>query len=338
MSDVAKLAGVSTMTVSRVLNHHPRVTQETQQRVLHAIGRLQYKRNEVARSLRKQSSRQIGILVPNLSDSFFAECAHAIGLVAKQHSYSVVLSTTDDDAKVEHEEVRRMMQRNVDGLVVVPAMPLKSTPGLLDPDFQHLPIVALDRPIEGSNFDSVVVQNKRGARIGTDHLIALGHSQIACVSLERQMYTMRVRQQGYKEAMLAAGLKPEVILVGDSLAGSLAAIRAMLDGESPPTAIFCANNLVTRNVLHSLYRLGIKLPEQVALVGFDDFETADMLTPAITVVRQPLESLGRTAGELLFSRLTDDNETPAGRHIVLPLELIVRGSCGARAVVRAESK
>jgi LacI family transcriptional regulator len=329
MSDVARLAGVSTMTVSRVLNASPSVSESTRQRVTAAIKRLQYQRNEVARSLRERSSRQIGILVPNLRDSFFAECSHAIGLVAKQHSYSVVISTTDDDAKTEYEEVKRMMRRNVDGLIVIPATPAKGVPGLLDPEFRRLPVVALDRPIKGGSFDSIVVQNRLGARMGTEHLIGCGHKRIACVVLNHSMYTMHMRDQGYRDAMLAAGLQPNSVVMGESRKDSLSVLRSMLDAPHSPTAIFCANNLLARHTLHSLYRLGVKVPEQVALVGFDDFETADMLTPAITVVRQPLDSLGRLAGEMLFARLTGRNNEPRGKQLVLPVELVVRGSCGA---------
>ena len=123
MTDVATLAGVSNMTVSRVLNHNPHVSEDARARVLSAVERLQYQRNEVARSLREQVSRQIGILVPNIYDPFFATCAHGIALVAKKHSYSVVLSTSEEDAATEYDEACRMVRRNVDGLVLIPALP-----------------------------------------------------------------------------------------------------------------------------------------------------------------------------------------------------------------------
>jgi LacI family transcriptional regulator len=293
---------------------------------------MQYQRNEVARSLREQTSRQIGILVPNLYDPFFATCAHAISRVAKEHAYSVVLSTSDEDPKAEYDEASRMLRRNVDGLVLIPAIPGKRQSSLMEPEFEGLPIVTLDRPVEGSKFDRLLVQNKRGAEMGTEHLIELGHKRILFVGLQRPLYTMRMRQAGYEEAMVSARLKGQVCLVSEALPDTLAALEPILSGKRPPTAIFCANNLTTRHVLHALHQMGMCPPHPVALVGFDDFETADLMRPGITVVRQPVESMGRLAGELLFSRLGKEGAFAAARRIVLPVELVVRGSCGAKSV------
>jgi LacI family transcriptional regulator len=329
MTDVAHLAGVSKMTVSRVLNENPHVTEETRQRVLTAVAQLQYQRNEVARSLREQTSRQIGILVPNLYDPFFATCAHAISLVAKEHAYSVVLATSDEDPQTEYDEASRMLRRNVDGLVLIPANPTKRQSTLLEREFEGLPIVTLDRPVDGSKFDRLLVQNKRGAEVGTAHLIEQGHKRILFVGLARPLYTMKTRQEGYEHAMLTARLKSQVCLVSDAQAEMLSALQPTLSGKRAPTAIFCANNLTTRNVLHCLNSLGMHPPDPIALVGFDDFETADLMRPGITVVRQPVEAMGRMAGEMLFSRLVKGGETAGGKRIVLPVELVVRGSCGA---------
>jgi LacI family transcriptional regulator len=328
MSDVARLAGVSNMTVSRVLNQNPHVTDETRQRVKAAVEHLQYQRNEVARSLREQTSRQIGILIPNLYDPFFAQCAHAIGAVAKQHAYSVVLSTSEEDATTEYDEASRMLRRNVDGLVLIPAIPRQKTSKLLEPQFENLPIVTLDRPVEGSPFDRVLVENRQGTQLGTRHLIDLGHRQILFIGLNRPLYTMRMREQGYQEAMVAARLKPRVCLVSEVVDETREALQSAFATNRPPTAIVCANNLTTRNVLHSLYALGIHPPEQVALVGFDDFETADLMRPGVTVVRQPTDLMGRLAGELLFARL--GGEVSKAKRITFPVELVIRGSCGAK--------
>ena len=330
MSDVAKLAGVSTMTVSRVLNENVNVTEETRKRVTAAVEKLQYRRNEIARSLREKSSRQIGILVPNLYDPFFATCAHAISRVAKEHNYSVVLSTTDEDARTEYEEASRMLRRNVDGLIVIPALPHKGEAGLKAREFEHLPIVAVDRPLEGSQCDRLLVQNKHGAQAGVEHLIQLGHKHIAFYGLAMPLYTLRMRRQGYEAAMKAAGLELNVSLLSDDPQDTLTALRNTLASKTPPTAIFGSNNLVTRHLLHSLYTLGLHAPESIALVGFDDFETAELIRPGITVVRQPVQSMGRMAAELLFSRLAKGGKDASVKRMMLPVELVVRGSCGAR--------
>jgi LacI family transcriptional regulator len=192
-----------------------------------------------------------------------------------------------------------------------------------------MPIVTLDRPIQGSGFDSLLVENEKGARLGTAHLIALGHKRIAYLGLSPDLYTMHMRHLGYQRAMEAAGLKSSATVCTSSLEDTSAAMQKLLSSKARPTAVFCANNLITRHVLHSLQALDIHPPDQIALVGFDDFETADLLRPGITVVRQPNELLGRTAAEVLFRRLEGTHKPRAGTSTVLPVELIVRGSCGA---------
>jgi LacI family transcriptional regulator len=330
MSDVAKLAGVSTMTVSRVLNQSANVTEGLRTRVFAAVEKLRYQPNELAKSLREQRSRQIGVLVPYLYDPFFATCAHVISTVAKQHSYSVVLSTSNEDPQTEYEEASRMLRRNVEGLIIIPSHSRTGSSLLLAHEFDRMPIVTLDRPIQGSRFDSLLVENEQGARAGTEHLIALGHKRIAYVGLSSDLYTMHMRHRGYETAMEVAGLKPDDVFCTSSLEDTSAAIHKLMRGRSKPTALFCANNLVTRHVLHSLQALGIYPPDGIALVGFDDFETADLMRPGITVVRQPTELLGRTAAEILFRRLDETRRPRAGNPTVLKVELLVRGSCGAR--------
>lgn len=325
MSDVARLAGVGTMTVSRVLNDNVHVSEETRARVHDAIAKLNYMPNEVARSLRDQRTRQIGILVPNLYDPFFAQCAHAINLVAKERSYSTVIATSDEDPATELIEAKRMLRRHIEGLIIVPA-PGKTQ--LRDPEFERTPIVTLDRPVKGSLFDSVVVQNKRGAQLGVEHLIEHRHRRISCLGLGGYVWTKGERLAGYNAAMKAAKLEPDYHAVSESQTEMLETIRTLLESKLPPTAFFCTNNLVMRNALHALSTLNAKIPEQIAVVGFDDFEMADIIRPAMTVVRQPTDALGRLAAELLFSRLAEHSRPEKPKHIILPVELVLRNSCG----------
>ena len=335
MIDVAELAGVSIMTVSRVLNAHPSVSDDVQRRVLAAVDQLRYQPNELARSLRERRSRQIGILVPYLFDPFFATCAHAISTVAKRHSYSVVLSTSNEDPAAEFDEASRMVRRNIEGLVVIPARVGKARSLLLNHQFDRLPIVALDRPIEGGRFDRLLVENERGARIGTEHLISLGHQRIAFLGLSSELYTMRMRELGYRGGIESAGLTPHVTELSDNQENTRRALVKLLSGKRRPTALFCANNLLTRHILHSMQTMNLHPPDPVALVGFDDFDTADLMRPGITTVRQPEEVLGRTAAEMLFERLAARAgaiEKPA-REIVLPVDFVIRGSCGAKLPV-----
>ncbi len=326
MRDVAELAGVGTMTVSRVMSGSVRVTEETTSRVYRAIEQLRYKPNQLARALRGSRSNTIGVLVPYLYDPFFATCAHAISMVAKQHSYSVILTTTNESSATELEEASQMVRRQVDGLILIP-----STGGLSEvtgPEFRDLPIVALDRPIPESSFDSVLVENKAGVRMGVQHLIEHGHRRICFVGLSRDLYTMSTRFDGYEAAMKEAGLKVEAHFDLSSEEAMVKLLTSFSQRSDAPSAIFAANGLTTRYALHALSELGVEVPRQMALASFDDFELADILQPALTVVRQPVRELGKAAAELLFRRLHGEKAVEGGCRIRLPVELVVRRSCG----------
>jgi LacI family transcriptional regulator len=331
MIDVARLAGVSTMTVSRVLNKASNVSESMRQRVFEATEQLHYQPNELARSLRKQRSRQIGVLVPNLSDPFFATCAHMISTVAKLHAYSVVLSTSNEDQQAEYEEANRMLRRNVEGLIVIPANHGGKASLLLAREFDRLPIVTLDRPIAGSRFDSLLVENEHGAQIGTTHLLSLGHKRILFLGLSDDLYTMKMRHAGYTAAMTAAALVPRSAILSGELDDTRTVLREILAQKRQPSALFCANNLTTRRVLCVLQEMGINPPEKLALVGFDDFEMAEVMRPGTTVVRQPTELLGRKAAEILFERLGSNHPLKPGKEHILSAELVIRGSCGSKS-------
>ncbi len=325
MRDVADLAGVGTMTVSRVLNGTARVSEETSSKVYRAIETLKYKPNQVARALRGSRSHTIGVLVPYLYDPFFATCAHAINEVAQSHGCSVILTTTNEDPATELEAVRQMVRRQVDGLIVIPAE--RSGSVLTSPEFSDLPIVTLDRPIPDSSFDSVQVKNKEAGTLATDHLIEHGHRRIAFVALSKQLFTMRTRLAGYEAAMRKAGLVPEAHFDCQPQRTVTELLRGLWTRPDRPTAIFAANGLTTRYTLQALAELGVEIPNEIALVGFDDFELAEVMRPPLTVVRQPVAQVGQQGAELLFARMQGDSGA-ARQRVVLPVELVVRGSCG----------
>lgn len=328
MRDVAELAGVATMTVSRVLNDSAPVTEETRARVRQAIRQLNYKPNPVARSLRQAKSNSIGIIVPNFYDPFFAMCAHAISLVAKKYSYSISVTISDEDGGVEFSEASLMVAHHVEGLVVIPASIGRSR--LNQAEFHGTHIVTLDRPVKGHRFNSVLVENRKGVKIAVEHLIGHGHRRIAFLGLAKKLYTFEQRFAGYSEAMMGAGLTPCRYLTCRTEEETCALIRKELSGSEAPTAFFLGNNLLMRHALHSFSRLGVRIPEDVAIVGFDDFEMADIFKPSITVVRQPSQELGRVAAELLFERLTAKEVSLSGQQITLPVEFVVRESCGCK--------
>lgn len=326
MRDVAELAGVGTMTVSRVLNGTARVAEETSRRVYEAIEKLQYKPNQVARALRGSRSHTIGLLVPYLYDPFFATCAHAVNEVAQSHSHSVILTTTNEDPATELEAVRQMAQRQVDGLIVIPTE--RGGSALTGPEFRDLPIVTLDRPIPGSKFDSVQVENKDAGALATNHLIAHGHRRIAFIGLSKRLFTMRTRLAGYEMAMQKAGLRPEAHFDCRPQETVTKLLSRLWKRRDRPTALFTANGLTTRYCLQGLAVLGIEIPKEMALIGFDDFELSEVMRPPLTAVRQPVTELGKRAAELLFARIRRAPGAETQHRVVLPLELVLRGSCG----------
>jgi len=328
MADVARLAAVSKMTVSRLLAGTVPVAADKAKRIEWAIQKLGYRPNEVARALRARKARNIGVIVPYLYDSFFAICAHEIDLIAKEHGYTVMVASSGEDPAMEEKEAGQMLRRNVEGLVLIPAA--SSASYLRRPEFLDLPIVTIDRPVTQTNCSAVLVQNKEGARLGVEHLLQHGHKRIAFFGLDRDLYTMGVRYQGYRQAMTHAGLTPEPFIECTQEQDLVPVLGELLQGRNPTTAFFAANNLVTQWVLRAAAEIGLSVPSKVALIGFDDFELADLLQPPLTVVRQPVRDLGRFAAQSLFEQIKSGSNAATSKRIVLPVELVIRRSCGCR--------
>jgi LacI family transcriptional regulator len=328
MSDVARLAGVGTMTVSRVLSGAVPVSAATAQRVHTAIEQLKYRPNELARAFRGQRSRTIGLIIPYLYDPFFANCAHAVTTVAKEHGYSVVITTSNEDPDTEYAEAEHMLERHVDGLVVIPAQRRQSR--LSRAFFGKTPVVTFDRPVSDPALDVVLVQNTAGSRRIIEHLIEHGHQRIAFMGLSRNLFTINARFLGYRRALQDAGLQEDGFFGCESQEDTLLAVQEKLRRANPPTGIFTSNTLATRYVLRALLNLGIKIPNDIAFVGFDDFDMAEFTSPPLTVVRQPAQEMGRVATGLLFDRIARDELPQTGNRIVLPVEIVLRRSCGCK--------
>lgn len=328
MSDVARLAGVGTMTVSRVLSGTVSVSAETAKRVHTAIEQLKYRPNALARAFRGQRSHSIGLVIPYLYDPFFANCAHAVTMVAKQHGYSVIITTSDEDPDSEYAGAEQMLERHVDGLMVIPTKfrETRLTPSL----FGKTPVVAFDRPLPDPAIDVVLVQNTTGARRIVEHLIEHGHKRIAFMGLSRSLFTINARFLGYRRAMQDAGLNEDAFFSCEKEEDTIQALSDKLKGTNPPTAVFTSNTLVSRFVLSSIMRLGLRIPNDLALAGFDDFDGAELTSPPLTVVRQPALEMGRVATNLLFDRINRNETSNTGNRIVLPVEIVLRRSCGCK--------
>lgn len=335
IKDVARLAGVGPMTVSRLLNGSAHVSDDAGRRIRSAVQTLGYRPNEMARALRGQKSRTIGIIVPYLYDPFFAMCAHAINTVARENGYSVILTTSNEDAETEYTEAQLMLRRHVDGLAVIPANEGSSRLSL--PEFEGTPIVAIDRPIKDERCCSVLVENRAGVELAIAHLISThGHRRIAFAALNQHLYTFRTRLEGYHRAMRRAGLKPLPMLACPTQEVASVVLLDALRGPHPPTAIFTANGLTTRYALSALLDAGIRIPADLALAAFDDFDMADVLKPRLSVVRQPAQELGRVAANLLFDSLASAEPSRSAAKVVLPVQWVARNSCGCSASTTAQ--
>jgi LacI family transcriptional regulator len=336
MADVAQLAGVGKMTVSRLLSGSANVSKATADRVHRAIRMLNYQPNELARSLRSVHSKTIAVILPYLYDPFFATCAHAISTVATQHGYSVLITTSDEKIEIERKQASLMLRRRIDGMIIIPA---PHDEGYLRGEmFSRVHIVTLDRPAPDSRFDSVVVNNRAGSRAGVEHLIGHGHRRIAFLGLSKALFTMQARYAGYKEAMTKAGLSVENYIDCTSQDNTVTTVHSLLTEPKPPTALFAGNNLTMRYLLHALNVLRIDVPGKIALVGFDDFDIADVLQPALTVIRQPVYQIGEMGANLLFERISRGQYPTKGHRVVLPLELVIRRSCGCHAPAAETAK
>jgi len=329
--DVARAAGVSTATAARALGGYGHASPAARRKVSESARQLGYRPNVVARALVSRATTTVGLVVGDIENPFFAAAARGLADVMDAHGYTVLLANADEDAGRERRAVDALRARQVDGMVVVPA-PGASPEHLTELVSAGVPLVLLDRAVVGVAADSVLVRNVAGARAAVAHLAGLGHRRIGVVSDSPDITSSAERIQGYRQALRAAGIAPEpgLISIGGPTRddGEAAALR-LLDRPDRPTAVFTANNFMTVGALRAARSLALRIPEDVALVGFDDLDWTTLVQPPVTVVRQPVADLGRVAGERLLRRLDGDAGPP--KRIRLDANLIVRGSCGAGA-------
>jgi LacI family transcriptional regulator len=328
MNDVAASAGVALKTVSRVVNDEPGVNAATAERVRQAIKLLGYRRNDGARVLRRGRTASIGLIIEDVADPFYSGISRAVEDIALGNGSLVFTGSSGEDPVRERELVLAFCARRVDGLIIVPA---GSDHEYLAPELAAgIRAVFADRPAgEGLNVDTVLCDNVGGARSGVAHLIAHGHRRIGYLGDNAAIFTAEERLRGYREALAAAGLPYDAALVAMGAPAprrvhvDLGRLLALAD---PPTALFTGNGRTTVATLRALETLNARptATRGIAMVGFDDFELADLLTPAVTVIAQDPIGLGRTAAELLFHRLA--GHTSPAKRLQLPTHLIPRGS------------
>lgn len=321
MVDVARHAGVSLKTVSRVVNKAPNVQQELVDRVLAAVDELGFRRNQLASALRSgQQTATIGLLIEEIANPFYATIAHVTAEVAASFDSLLITASSEEDPVREERLLRDLCARRVDGLLVVPA---GYDHAFLKSEVERgISVVFLDRPAGGLVADTVLLDNRGGARAGVEHLLRQGHRRIGMLLDSIGVYTMRERLGGAQDALAAANVPYDAALVCDGVrdpASAAAAVAGMLDSADPPTAFFALNNRITVGVVQELWRRG----STAHLVGFDDFELSHLMPIPLTVIAYDTRELARQAAELLFARISKESFWP--RTVVLPTRLVQRG-------------
>ena len=328
--DVAREAKVGVMSVSRVINNHPSVKHSTRAKVMKAIARIGYSPNDAARMLKGRRGRTIGLVVPDLSD-FFSSCFHAVQEVAIRHDYQTVVVATGRSVAVEEQQLESIQNRVAGLLIVSSGSDGRRLKAIQD---SGIPVVALDRPVAGLQTDAVLVENREGAEQGVRHLIEHGHKKLACVGFDSGSYTVRERIEGYKLAMRNAGLDPILFTQVNSLEAMQALVLRWSGAKDRPTAAFSLKRISSVYLIQALHLHKLRVPEDIAVVGFDDFELAEVLGTPLTVVRQTPTGMARAAAELLFKKIANLQEGMAETQtakMLFPTNLIIRRSCGCPA-------
>lgn len=327
LSDVAKLAGLSKATVSRYMNHSIVLPQDTINRIEMAIRTLDYRGNSLARRLSKGGSETLGLVLPDITNPFFAELADAAEEAASARGYSLVLCITRNNPDKEAQFVRWLDTRQVDGLLFTTNRPDN---GILRKEVQRQHhVVLLDEDISGSNVPKVFADNVQGGRIATEQLIAAGHTRIAFIGGPEKLMSVRERYLGFCTAMKQAGLPvpPERVMYGNySREFGQQALNHLFHSPQRPTAVFAASDYLVLGLLDGLRASGLQAPAALSLVGFDDANYADFTQPRISTIRQPAREMGHTAVDIMLRLLNNDPDVPMETR--LPVEWIGRDSIG----------
>ena len=325
IKDVAKKAGVSTATVSRVLANNAPVRSETRERVMQAIAELDYRPNLIARSLRAQKSAKIGLVVSDIRNPFFTAIGRAVEDVAYEQGYSVLMCNTDENPEKEKMYLNILHDEGVAGVIFSPTHKFSiSTQNL----HSGIPTVIIDRTVKTDKADMVLLDNISAAHELTAHLIDNRYRNIAGL-FGNASTTGKDRQRGFQKALQEHNLKPAAVhFIEPRIKHGYDITMKLLDQTEHPDAIFTSNSLLTAGAFQAMHDCGLTVPEEVALVGFDETTWGALVNPPITLIAQPTEEIGRTATELLFQRIAEPNR--ASKTVILKGKLLVRGSSAPR--------
>lgn len=324
ISDVAQAAGVSVATVSRVINGNANVSPETLEKVQKAIQNLNYRPNLLGRDLRRTKSERVLVLLPSISNPFYSEIVKGIEDVANESGYSIMLCNTDSDIKREKKYIKMLKSRLADGAIL---MASEMNCEELTELSEEVPMVQCCEYKEGIPVPHVSIDNEKAAYKAVKHLISLGHRKIAFIGANNQFLSSFLRKKGYLRALAEENIEhnPAYVCYGDySYKSGLRNMKKLLDMKERPTAVFCISDIMAIGAIRSAMEEKLKVPEDLAVCGFDNIYFSRMFTPSVTTVSQPMYDLGCTAMELLI-KMIEKKSTEAG-HRFLEHELIIRES------------
>ena len=326
MRTVAEVAAVSTATVSRVINGTAPVSDDVRQRVEQAIERLGYSRNALARSLRRESTGTIGLVVSSILNPFFTELARAAEDVANENGFYVIVGNADESPEKEARYLKALLEKRVDGLLLNPAT--NDAPYIRDIVARGVPVVLIDRSVQGVQAPLVRASGREAIQDLVQHLVSLGHRRLGMISGPRSLRNGRERYEAFTRSLAARGLSvdPQLIAFGDFERESGAkAMEELLARERPPSVVFVANGRMTLGAMEVIRAHGLRIPDDIGIASFDDDPWFSLLDPPLTAIEQPTAALGRAAARLLLDRIARrrDSKMPT-----LKAQLIVRRSCG----------
>ncbi len=324
---VAKRAGVSPTTVSHVINKTRFVSEALTMQVQAAMDELGYRPNALARSLRRGETRTLGLILPDSANPFFAEIGRAVEVEAFQAGYSLVLCNTEDDALKEQVYTDVLSKKQVDGIIFASTgEQIDAMQKLLN---QNLPLVLIDRHLPGIQADEVLIDNRLGGALAAERLVQLGHKELACITGPSHLNPSAERVTGFLAALETHGIQPATVRMerGDfhPESGYQAGVRLLSEPDKRPTAVFCCNDMMAIGLYRAAAELGLRIPDELSVIGFDDIELSCYLIPPLATITQPKSEIGHTAVTWLLERIKDHTLPP--RRQVFEPKLVVRKSC-----------
>jgi LacI family transcriptional regulator len=327
IKDVAARAGVSTATVSHVINNTRHTEDKTKQAVLQAMSDLGYQVNTLARSLRMGETKTIGLIVPDASNLFFADIARRIEDIGYKNGYSVILCNSDNDLAKQRNYIDTLIAKQVDGAIFISAG--ESKVGLERLSNSNIPVIVADRVVPLHLADVVLLDNERAGYIGVNHLLELGHKKIACITGPSNLSPSMQRVSGYERALKETGilLRKDFIVMGDfTFQGGNRGMVQLMALEVRPTAVFVLNDMMAIGAVSTARRLGFQVPEDVSIIGFDDIEIASAISPALTTLAQPSRAFAEITTNRLMKKMLHSDQEWENKQFILQANLVVRES------------